>query len=84
MVCPGKRPGTRLSGIKVESWDPKVQISRFSWLGTRGEPLLVENSTFSLCCAQCFKEYMACRDGLAFLSFFRSNTILGPGQIEAA
>ena len=35
---------------------PKFRKSRFSWFGARRGPLLIKNSTFSLCWAQCFKE----------------------------
>ena len=62
----------------------KIAKIAISWFGVRRGPLLVEKLTSSLCCAQCCKEYMACRDGLAFRGFSRSNIILGPGRIEAA
>ena len=48
----------------IEAEISKIVKLRFSWFGARREPLLVEKSTLSLCCAQCFKDYhLACRDG---------------------
>ena len=69
-----RSPVPKIRFQKISQGQARFEISKITkiMIWARGEPLVVEQSTFLLCCAQCFKD----KTWLVEMVYSRSNTFL--------